>query len=81
MSTGITAITSLNVIKFPSDVYGYVGMVPTEIGYIDATPEKIEAGRQCGARFGPKTRRFDSYNAAVEYANKRGYEVTPPKTK
>ncbi len=85
MTTGITAlvnmkpITSLNVIQFPSGVYGYVGHVPIEIGFIDPTPEKIEAGKQCGARFGPKTRHFDSYDAAVEYAESQGYEVTPPK--
>lgn len=68
-------ITSLNVIKFPSGRYGYAGKVPVEIGYIDPTPEKLEAAK-FGARFGPKQRTFNSFQEAIEYAQENGFEVS-----
>ena len=65
----------LHVIKFPSGRYGYVGSVPVDIGFIDPTPEKIRAMRQCGAGFGPKQRVFDTEAEAIEFATAHGYEV------
>lgn len=69
-------IKTLHVIKLPSGKYGYVGEVPAEVGYIDATPEKIEAGQQFGGRFGPKSRSFDSREDAVKFAKDKGYDVS-----
>lgn len=68
-------INSLHVIQFPNGKFGYAGQVPVTIGYIDATPEKIEAGAKFGARFGPKTRTFVSKDDAINFATENGFEV------
>jgi hypothetical protein len=68
-------ITTLHVIQFPSGKFGYAGRVPTDIGFIDATPELIAAGKSFGERFGPKARRFDSAEEAKAFATSNGYEV------
>lgn len=68
-------ITTLHVIQFPSGLWGYVGSVPAEIGYIDATPEKIRAAKLHGGRFGPKIRTFATESDAITYAEERGYAV------
>ena len=67
-------INTLHIIQYPSGRFGFVGKVPVEIGYIDATPEKLKAMRH-GARFGPKVRTFDTYQDALAFAESHGYSV------
>lgn len=67
-------IMSLCVIQAASGKYIYVGHVPCEIGYIDATPEQIK-NASFGERFGPKKRSFDSMEEAILFAKSKGYEV------
>ena len=79
MSKLWTGKLALTVIQFTSGKFGYVGSVPVEIAYIDATPDKIEKGLAFGQRFGPKTRVLDTEQAAIEFAASKGYtpkEVT-----
>ncbi len=68
-------ITSLHVIALPNGKFGYAGKVPSDVGYIDATPEKLEKAK-FGARFGPKPRSFETRSMAVLFAEKKGFEVT-----
>ena len=68
-------ILGLHIIKYPTGRFGYVGSVPVDIGFIDPTPEKIRAMRQCGGRFGPKTRTFATREEAIEFAADHGYEA------
>lgn len=66
----------LHVIRCPSGVFTYVGSVPTDLYYVDgATPEQIEAGRQCGDAFGPKRRYFKTEQDAITCAESHGYTV------
>ena len=67
-------IRALHIIEFPNGRFGYVGQVPTSIGFVDATPEKLEA-RKYGARFGPRVRTFPTRQDGIDYAQKHGYEV------
>ena len=67
-------ITSLHIIQYPNGRYGYVGNVPASIGYVDATPEKMEAAK-FGSRFGPKKRTFETRKEAVDFALDHGYKV------
>ena len=76
-SIRITGKLGLHVIKFPSGKFGYVGSVPVEIAYIDgSTQEDINKGLVYGQRFGAKTRVFDTMQAAIEYAQSKGYVVS-----
>lgn len=68
-------IESLGIVELRNGKFGYVGRIPASIAFVDATPEKIEAGRKFGERFGPKNRRFESYEAAEKFANDSGYKV------
>ena len=70
----MSPIESLHIIEFPNGRFGYVGKVPASIGYIDATPEKLEA-MKFGGRFGPKVRTFATHEDATNYAQERGYEA------
>jgi len=65
----------LHVVKFPNGKFGYVGRVPDEIHYKDATPEQIQAGKQFGERFGPKKNTFDTATEAVAFAKRHGHDV------
>ena len=67
-------ITSLHVIDFPNGRFGYVGHVPIEIGYVDATEEQI-ANMSFGERFGPKKRSFTTKQEAIDFATSHGYDV------
>ena len=67
-------INAFQIIQYPNKRFGYVGKVPVDIGYIDPTPEKIAAGARCGARFGPKTRSFETAEAALKFARDNGFE-------
>lgn len=67
-------ITSLNVIGTSNGKFIYAGCVPAEIGYIDPTPEKLEAAK-FGARFGPKIRAFNTEQEAIDYAKIHGFEI------
>ncbi len=60
-------LETLHVIEFPNGRFGYVGRVPIEIGFVDATPEKL-AAMKFGGRFGPRERTFPTYAAASDYA-------------
>lgn len=67
-------ITTLHIVQLPSGRFGYAGRVPCEIGYLDATPEKMEAAK-FGERFGPKKRTFSNAQEAETYAISRGFSV------
>lgn len=70
------SITTLHVIELPNGRFGYAGKVPASIGYIDASPEKIELGARFGQRFGPKTRSFETREQAKVFAKKNGFKVS-----
>lgn len=70
-------ITALVVIETPSGRFCYAGRVPVEIGYVDATPEKIAAAK-FGERFGPKRRTFDTAKDAVTFAESHGFSASLP---
>ena len=67
-------IMSLCVIQAHSGKYIYIGHVPCEIGYINATPEQIENAK-FGERFGPKKRSFNTEEEAILFAKSKGYKV------
>jgi hypothetical protein len=77
---------ALNVIKYPSGKYGFVGRVPMELAYVHAdgsmpTPsEQKEIAEACNRgmvckSLGIKTRVFDTENQARFAAARAGYEV------
>jgi len=68
-------INSLVLIKNPAGAWNFVGKVPTELAYVNATPEQIKAA-QFGGRFGPKTRVFKTKNEAVLFAFKHDQMIS-----
>ena len=62
----------LHITEYPNGKFGFVGSVPVELAYIDATPELLAAAK-FGARFGPKTRTFITRQEAIDFAASQGY--------
>jgi len=60
-------ISTCHLIKFPSGQWGFVGAVPEILAYDNPTPQQL-AGVKFGGRFGPKTRGFDTEQAARDFA-------------
>lgn len=60
-------ITTCVLIDHPNGKWGFVGNVPVELAFVDATPELLRAAK-FGAQFGPKTRVFDTAEEAAEAA-------------
>ena len=69
----------LHVNKNPSGTYGYVGSVPAELAYVDATPEQVKIAREFGPRLARVVNRtFATEQEAVDYAAERGYTAKTP---
>ena len=64
----------LSLIKNPVGTYSFVGTVPVELAYVNPTPEKLDA-RKYGARFGPKTRTYQTIEAAKKAAGDLGIDA------
>jgi len=67
-------ITTTHLIQYPSGKWGFVGAVPAILAYEDPTPEKLAAAR-FGARFGPKTKGFESEAEARKFAAQHGCKI------
>ena len=62
------------VIQYPSKRWGFVGHVPVELAFVDATDEQLK-NMQYGEKFGPKKRSFETEKDARDFANSLNIEV------
>lgn len=69
-------IEALVLLKNPNGTYGFVGKVPSQLAFEGhPTQKQLEAARQCGGRFLPKARVFDSVADAVAAATEIGIAI------
>ena len=62
------------VIQYPSKKWGFVGHVPVDLAFVDATDEQLKNMR-FGEQFGPKKRSFETEKDAREFAKSLNIEV------
>lgn len=67
-------ITTCHLIKFPSGQWGFVGAVPEILAYDNPTAKQLQDVK-FGARFGPKTRGFNTEIEAREFAKHHNCDI------